>query len=152
MRALCCAPWGGPHGNLEVMNGCSTLRMPATIRTAIKNSPPARVTEGRKERGGRNWWHPCSGTTHLGYEDTRKSPHLNSYRAASLAERCDKPLDMVLKFICCSFLASMSLLSSCPDDAASSSLGMSIEWRSPHRREAQLRFHLRPVPSLQRYI
>ena len=59
--------------------------------------------EGRKEGGGRNWWHPCSGTTHLGYEEK-----LNSYGAASLAESSGKPVDMVLKFICCSFLASMS--------------------------------------------
>ena len=55
-----------------------------------KKQPTCASKEGRKERG-RNWWHPCSGTTHLGYEET-----LNSYGAASLAERSDKTVDMVL--------------------------------------------------------
>ena len=63
---------------------------------------PTCARKEREERG-RNWWHPCSGTTHLGYEEK-----LNSYGAASLAESPDKPVDMVLKFIYCSFLASMS--------------------------------------------
>ena len=85
---------------------------------------PTCASKGRKERG-RNWWHPCSGTTHLGYEEK-----LNSYGAASLAERSDKPVDMVLEIHLLFVPCLNEFLSSCPDDAASSSPAMSIEWRS----------------------
>ena len=68
-----------------------------------------------------------------------------------MAERSDRPVDMVSKSICCSLLASMSCcqvalmtqlhpLSVCPlNGVALKILHMD--------GEAQLRFHLRPVPS-----